>query len=82
MLDHVWPGVNQYVQEYFLGQIWSRNLKLSQFKLKFGTKTNSDIRNSMVVSPFFISDWKYRFLADLVQKNQNYQLRLKFGNLA
>ena len=39
-----------------------------QFKPKFGTKTNSNMRNSMVMSTFSIFDRKYPFWANLVQK--------------
>ena len=40
-----------------------------QFKLKFGTSTNSNMQNSMVVFTFYVN---------LVQKNENYQFQLKF----
>ena len=39
-----------------------------QFKLKFGTKTNWNMQNSMVVSSFSIFDWKYPFWSNLIQK--------------
>ena len=38
------------------------------FKLKFGTYTNSSMQNSMVMFIYFVFDWKYPFLANLVQK--------------
>ena len=40
----------------------------SHFKLKFGTYTNSNMQNSMVMFIFFVFDWKYPFEANLVQK--------------
>ena len=39
-----------------------------QFKLKFGTYTNSNMQNSMVMFIFFVFDRKYPFWANLVQK--------------
>ena len=35
---------------------------------KFGTQTNSNMQNSMVMFKFFIFDWKYSFWLNLVQK--------------
>ena len=32
-----------------------------QFKLKFGTKTNLNMRNSMMMFTFSVFDWKYLF---------------------
>ena len=32
-----------------------------QFKLKFGTKTNLNMQNSMVMLTFSVFDWKYLF---------------------
>ena len=40
----------------FLGHIWSKNSKL--FKVKFDTKANSNMQNSMVVSILSVLDWK------------------------
>ena len=39
-----------------------------QFKLKFGTKTNLNKRNSMMMFTFSVSDHKYRSWANFVQK--------------
>ena len=39
-----------------------------QFILKFGTKTNSNMWNSMVVWNFSVFDQKYPFWANFVQK--------------
>ena len=39
-----------------------------QFKLKFGTYTNSNMQNSMVIFTFSVFDRKYSFWANLVQK--------------
>ena len=41
-----------------------------QFKLKFGTKTESSKQTTIVML----------FLVNLVQKKQSYQFKLKFGN--
>ena len=38
----------------FFGQIWSKKSKF-KFRLKFGIKTNLNIKNSIVMSPFFSS---------------------------
>ena len=42
-----------------------KKIKNSQFKLKFGTKTNLNMRNSMMM---FTSDHEYLSWANLVQK--------------
>ena len=52
----------------------------SPFKLKFGTMTNSNQQNSMVVFAFSVLDWKHRFWAKFGPKNQNCQFKLKFGS--
>ena len=38
-----------------------------QFKLKFGTQTNSSFQNSAGVFSFSVLDWKHSFWANLVQ---------------
>ena len=48
-------------------QIWSENQDL-QFKLKFGSWTNSNMQNSMVVFTFAVLDQKHPFFSNLVQK--------------
>ena len=44
----------------FLGKFGPKNQNC-QFKLKIGTKTNLNIKNSMVMFTFSVSDWKYVF---------------------
>ena len=39
-----------------------------QFKLKFGIYTNSSMQNLIVVFILFVSDWKYLFWTNSVQK--------------
>ena len=60
-------------------QAWPKNQN-SPFKLKFGTMTNSNQQNSMVVFAFSVLDWKHRFWAKFGPKNQNCQFKLKFGS--
>ena len=49
------------------------------YKLKFGTESNSNMWNLMVMLSFSVLDWKNPFWANLTQKNQNYLHKLKFG---
>ena len=49
------------------GQFGPKNQNY-QFKLKFGTYTNSNMQNSMVMFILSVFDWKYPFWANLVQK--------------
>ena len=69
-----WPEIP------FLGKFDSKSQNF-QFKLKFGTSTNSNIHNSMVVFNFSVLDWEYHFWANLVQKvkivNSNWNLVLR-----
>ena len=51
----------------FLGKFGPKNQNY-QFKLKFGTYTNSNMQNSMVMFILSVFDWKYPFWANLVQK--------------
>ena len=51
----------------FLGKFGPENHNC-QFKLRFGTKTNSNMQNSMVVFTLSVFDWKYYFWANLIQK--------------
>ena len=53
-----------------LGQIWSKRQKDQncQFKLKFGSKTNLDMPNSMMMFTCFAFDHTYLPLTNLVQK--------------
>ena len=39
-----------------------------EFRLKFGTYTNSNMHNSMAVFTFLVFDQKCRFWANLMQK--------------
>ena len=55
----------------FLGKFGPKTQK-SQFKLKFGIFTNSNIQNSMVMFPFSVLDQKYTFSENL--------FKVKFGN--
>ena len=41
----------------FLGK-FGQKYQNCQFKLKFGTETNSNVQNSMVVFILFVLDWK------------------------
>ena len=52
---------------FFLAKLGPKNQNY-QFKLKFGTWTNSNMQNSMVVSILFLVDWKYPFWTNLIQK--------------
>ena len=45
-----------------------KNIRTVSVKLKFGTKTNSNMQNSVVLFTFSYSDWKYSFSVNLVQK--------------
>ena len=58
---------------FFFGKFDPKNQNC-QFKLKFGTYTNSNTQNSMVIFTFSVFDRKYLFWANLVQK-------IKFVNL-
>ena len=51
----------------FLGKFGPKNQNC-QFKLKFGTKPNSNMQNSMVVFTFSVLDRKHPIRANLVQK--------------
>ena len=48
------------------GQIWSKKSKVSA-QVEFGTWTNSNTQNSMVVFTFSVLDWKYFFWLNLNQ---------------
>ena len=51
----------------FLGKFGPKNQNC-HFKLKFGTYSNSNMQNSMVMFILSVFDWKYPFWANLVQK--------------
>ena len=65
----------------FLGKIGSKNQNC-QFILKFGTQTNSNMRNSMAMFNFCAFYLELPFLGKFGPKNQNCQFRLKFGTQA
>ena len=52
----------------FLGKFGPKN-ENCQFKLKFGTKTNSNMQNSMVVFTFSVLYWKHPFLMKEEKRN-------------
>ena len=56
-----------WVEISFLGKVGPKSQN-SHFKLKFGTYTNSNMQNSMVMFIFFVFDRKYPYWANLVQK--------------
>ena len=56
-----------WVEIPFLGKFGPKNQNC-HFKLKFGTYTNSNMQNSMVMFIFLVFAWKYPFWANLVQK--------------
>ena len=56
-----------YLGNSFLGKFGPKNQNC-QFKLKFGTSTNSNMQNSVVVFTFSVLDQKQPFWVNLVQK--------------
>ena len=50
-----------------------------QIQLKFGTKTNLNMRNSMMMFTFSVFEHKYLSWVNLVQKIQNCLFKLKFN---
>ena len=66
-------------QKYtFLGKFSSKNQNC-QFKLKFGTQTNSNMQSSVVLFTFSDFDHKYPFWVNLARKIKIVSLSLKFG---
>ena len=63
----------------FLGKFGPKSQNY-QFMLKFGTYTNSNMQNSMVMFTFSAFDWKYPFWANLVQNVKIVSLNAKFGS--
>ena len=55
---------------YLFGKILVKKNQTCEFKLKFGTYTNSNMQNSMVMFTFSVLDWKQPFWANLVQKKK------------
>ena len=69
--ENIWSAVreaNATYTKYYLMSKFGPKILNCQFKLKFGTITNSSVQNSVVVFTFFVSKWKYSFWANLVQK--------------
>ena len=56
----------------FLGKFGEK--KNCQFSLKFGTKNNSNMQNSMAMFTFSVFDQNYSFLANLVHKIKIFSL--------
>ena len=54
-------------EKLFLDKSGQKNQNC-QFKLKFGTKTNLNMRSSMMMFTFSVFDHKYLSWANLVQK--------------
>ena len=64
-------------RKHFLDKFDPKNQNC-QFKLKFGTQTNSNMQNSMVVFIFLCFRPETHFLGKVGSKNQNCQFKLKF----
>ena len=65
----------------FLGKFGSKN-RNCQFTLKFGTKTNSNIQNSVVMFTFSVLDWNQYFLPKLVRNEYSIQEPLCRTNIS
>ena len=70
---------HRWIFPFSTGNRIKKNPQNCQFKLKFGTKTNSNMQNSVVVFTFFSFRWEIPFLGKFSPKNQNCQFQLKFG---
>ena len=57
----IW-STNSIMSVTAFGQIWAKKGQSCQFQLKFGTKTNSNQQNSMVVFIFSVWDGKHFFV--------------------
>ena len=55
------------LETHFLSKFGPKS-QTCQYKLKFGTWTNSNMQNSMMVFTFSVLVWKQTFLVNLVQK--------------
>ena len=64
--------------KYLFVQIWSKKSNF-QFKLKFDTKTNLNMQNSMMMFTFSVFDLKYLFGANLVHKIKVVRLSWNFA---
>ena len=56
-----------WVEIPFLGKFGPKSQNF-HFKLKFGTSSNSNMQNSMLMFILSVFDWKYPFAANLAQK--------------
>ena len=54
-------------QETIFGRKFGPANQNCQIKLKFGTQTNSNIQNSLMLFTFSVLDWKHPFWPNLVQ---------------
>ena len=63
----------------FLRKFGQEKNQNCQFKLKFGTLTNLNMQNSMVVFTFFCFRPETHFLGKLGPNSENCQFKLKFG---
>ena len=70
---HFWPEIP------FLGKFGQKDQNC-QFMLKFGTKTNLNMQNSVVVVIISVLYQKYSFSGKFDPKNQNCLFTLKFEN--
>ena len=52
--------------------------QICQFKIKFGTKTNSNMQNLMLMFPFSAFEWKYSISINLIHNIEIFDLS---GNL-
>ena len=61
----------------FLGKLGPENQNC-KFKLKFGTKTNLNMQNSVVgaVHSFFFFDWEYPFEANFILEAEVWYLEI------
>ena len=55
----------------------SRKNQNCQFKLKFGTKINLNMRDSMMMSTFSVFDWKYLFWQIWSKKSKLSELKFR-----
>ena len=62
----------------FLGKLVPKNQNC-QFKLKFGTSINLNMKNSMALFTFSVLERKYPFTGKFGSKNETCQFKLKFG---
>ena len=69
LMQHMWFRLYQlYIYTGYLLGKFGPKLQNWIFKLKFGTMTNSNLKNSIVMFTFSVFDRKHPFWANLVQK--------------